>query len=507
MTSDPHDLLIYKATLEAAVDAIVVADQNGIIANTNAATLSLFGYERDELIGQNVNILTPDDVAAHHDDYMDHHIKTGETKIIGVGRDLDAKHRDGSVFPVHITIGRAEIDGAPTFVGIIHDLTARRKSQEIAARAQRMDAIGQLTGGVAHDFNNLLTIVIGNLELLEPHLNKQAQKDLLNDALEAATLGADLTSKLLGLSRGGAPETSLFDINDATLSLQSILQRTLGPGIDFQIKLAPEMWEIHADQAAFQTALLNLVLNAKDAMPKGGKLTVETENAKIDDPYIVSETGITAGNYAKISVSDTGLGMDAQTKRRAFEPFYTTKAKGKGTGFGLSMVYGFMQQSNGHATLYSEIGQGTTFSLYFPVAKPPRTDARNTSTTTNQTGHGETVLVVEDDIKVRKLSITRLEELGYTVIDASDGDQALERLKGNPQIAVLFSDIVMPGALSGFQLAAQVEKAYPAVKILLTSGYSESQTPQNGDRKYPMLRKPFRQVELAKALQALLTDT
>jgi len=499
---------IYKAVLEAAVDAIIISDESGQIVNVNSATLSLFGYVQADLIGQNVKILMPEGQADRHDGYMHHHHTTGEQKIIGIGRDLEAKHRDGSIFPIHLSIGRTVLDGSPAFVGIIHDLRKRRKAEEIAARAHRMEAIGQLTGGITHDFNNLLTVVIGNLELLEPRLTQKDNKELLSDALEAAELGADLTSRLLGLAKDVTPEVQELDMKEVTSKLQTLLDRTLGPQIDFQTVLEPDVWKVLADPSALQTALLNLALNAKDAMPEGGRLILETTNADLDDPYIAAETGIHTGQYVKISMSDTGHGMDADTKQRAFEPLFTTKANGKGTGFGLSMVYNFMQQSSGHVTLYSEIGKGSTFSLYFPRSTPQKSKPGSKEAPPTASGQGEKILVVEDDEKVRKLSVMRLKELGYQVIQAENADRALEIIAKEPKIALVFTDVVMPGNLSGYDLAERLRESHPGLKTLLTSGYSGAQIPENDPEThaYPMLRKPFRQVELARMLQTLLSE-
>lgn len=509
MVSKPDDLAISQAVLDAAVDAIVVADSVGTIINVNAATLALFGYRSRELIGQNVRILTPDDIAVQHDNFIAHHIETGEKKIIGIGRDVEAKRRDGSIFPIHLSIGRAEISGDLSFVGIIHDLTRRRKYEEIEARTQRMDAIGQLTGGVAHDFNNLLTVVIGNLELLDARLEDETQKELLADALEAAELGADLTSRLLGLSRRDTPQICAINVTEAALSLHQLLKRTIDPHIDLKVELAPDVWEFFADPSALQTALLNLVLNAKDAMPSGGQLVISSENARIDDPFIESETGIAAGDYVKISVSDTGIGMDEETRRRAFEPFYTTKPEGKGTGFGLSMVYAFVKDAQGHVMLYSEPGQGSTFSLYFPAAQISGPEVSAPINPVKATGHGERVLVVEDNDVVRKLTVARLTELGYSVRHAENGDEALKILRAGTEIDLLFTDVVMPGSYSGFALAQVVCDEFPTVKILLTSGYSAGQMLENGGdvKRFPMLRKPFRQAELAGMMQSILKVT
>lgn len=471
----------------------------------NPAACALFGYPVAEMLGKNLGILMTQDMAAQHDGFMRHHLETGENRIIGIGRELEGKRQDGSTFPLHLSIGRAEIDEQPVFVGIMHNLTRRKHSEMALEQSQRMEAIGRLTGGVAHDFNNLLTVITGNLELLDDKLTADTERELLRDALSAAELGAELTGRLLAFARRGLLTPNLLDANKIVTRVVGLLQHTIGPRVEIKTALAPDVWAVCADQTQLQTALINLAANALDAMPDGGTLVFETQNVTIDDTYIAQEIDIKTGHYLRISVTDTGQGMDPDIVRHVFEPFYTTKPVGKGTGLGLSMVYGFVKQSGGHSTLYSEIGQGTTVGLYFPANIDPAANPEIAPLAKGKhlpQGRGQVVLVVEDDPKVRRLSVARIEALGYKVLAAANAAKALEVMAGSTPIDLVFTDLVMPGDMAGYGLAQHVRATYPQTRILLTSGYAEDVVQANAlvDSGFELLRKPYRQADLAALL-------
>lgn len=331
-TVDDRALLL--ALLDAAADAIIVSDSDGTILRLNTAAAALFGYGVDGLIGRNVRMLMPRDLATQHDGFMRHHLDTGDKRIIGIGRDVEGLRADGTVFPLHLSVGRADLDSEAAFVAILHDQTRRKAAEEAAARSQRMDAIGQMTGGIAHDFNNLLTVVIRNLELLEMCETDDKKRALIVDALEAAELGADLTSRLMVFARKSTLKSGVIAMNDAVLQSLAMLKRTIGSHILVETSLADDLWSTRADAAQLQTAVLNLGLNAQDAMQNGGRIVVETRNVTLDDSYIGQEIGVDLGEYIRLSVSDTGTGMPADTRRLALEPFFTTKSVGKGTGLG-----------------------------------------------------------------------------------------------------------------------------------------------------------------------------
>ncbi len=510
MDQDIQDGAVLRAILEAAVDAMIVSDDAGVIIRANTAACDLFQYAASEMIGNNVSMLMPEPHAKAHDGYLSHHIKTGEERIIGIGRDVEGLRKDKSIFPLHLSVGETAVDGGRIFVGILHDLTTRKATQDALARSQRLDAIGQMTGGIAHDFNNLLTVVIGNLELLEMRGTDEKQAVLIKDALASAELGAELTQRLLIFARKSNLKPIKVDLRDLCENALAILKRTLGANIRIRTDFAQTSNPVELDPVQLQSALLNLALNARDAMDNSGELLVSVSDVTIDDTYIAQETDIEPGDYVRLSVNDDGAGMSAEAQRRAFEPFFTTKSDAGGTGLGLAMVYGFVRQSGGYITLYSELGLGTSFGLYFPAAKEtpatvPKVKLPDTANL-RLLGKGQTVLVVEDNPKVLKLSLERIRDLGFAAIEASSGDEAYQLLTQGISVDILFSDLVMPGALNGYDLAAKVSQKFPEIKILLTSGYASDVITGSlaHEQTFEILHKPFRQSELAARLHALL---
>ena len=513
MTDTSQDSAILHAVMQAAVDAIVVSDKAGKILRANSAAASLFQYSANELPDQSVNILMPDAMAQLHDGFMSHHFATGETRIIDLGRDVEGKRKDGTLFPLHLTIGKATVQGQPVFVAIMHDLTHRKATEAALARSQRLDAIGQMTGGIAHDFNNLLTIITGNLELLEMRGASERQLPLIKDALDSAQMGAELTTRLMVFARRSDLKPVLSDLRTLCADTLQLLKRTLGTSYQIRTEFASELDPVMIDPVQLQSTLMNLALNARDAMGAGGVLLFSIANVTIDDSYMAQETDMEPGDYVRLSVSDDGAGMDEEAQQRAFEPFFTTKSDTGGTGLGLAMVYGFVRQSGGHVTLYSELGHGTSFGLYFPaVREPDGTHLPATERSQHDAaprGCGQTVLVVEDNARVRKLSIERIRDLGFKTLAANNGEQAYQMLKNGAEVDVVFTDLVMPGALNGYDLAARIADEFPALKVLLTSGYASDVVtgPMSLGQPRDILHKPYRQSDLAQRLHALLTGT
>ncbi|WP_099867915.1 PAS domain S-box protein [Pararhizobium haloflavum] len=494
-----------RAILESALDAIITIDSQGIITTANPAAEALFGYAAEEFIGRNIRFLMPDPYRTEHDRYIANYLNTGQRRIIGIGREVSGLKRDGTVFPMHLAVSEFEIAGVRYFTGIIHDLTQSKATERALREAQKMEALGQLTGGIAHDFNNLLTVILGNIEMLESRLSDREQRDLAKEALEAAEAGARLTSRLLAFARRSHLEPEPVNLNQFVLSLTDILHRTLGETIQLSTVLDPSLWPVKVDPSQVESAIVNLAVNARDAMPKGGRLVLETSNARLDADAIAGLQDLPAGDYVRLSVTDTGHGMPQEVRERAFEPFFTTKETGRGTGLGLSMVYGLAKQSGGHATIYSEIDNGTSVNLYLPRSDGGMGTAAGALDDQGAfMGAGERILVVEDDERVRRLTVERLRRLNYRVLDAADAKAALHIIANEPAIDLVFSDLVMPGKMDGRDLARAIATRYPQIRVLLTSGYSEDVVRAAELRATRILRKPYRQTELAEAIAKAL---
>jgi signal transduction histidine kinase/ActR/RegA family two-component response regulator len=381
------------------------------------------------------------------------------------------------------------------------------ESEEKLRQSQKMEAVGQLTGGLAHDFNNLLLVIIGSLDdLIDSKNNAPAEQDLARQALEAAQRGADLIRSLLAFARRQPLQPRRIAINDLMRTIAKLLARTLGERIAVTLELAPDVWPVVADPAQLEAALTNLATNARDAMPRGGRLTIATANRHLDEDYGSQHAEVVPGDYAVIEVSDTGSGIPPELLTQIFDPFFTTKPQGEGTGLGLSMVFGFMKQSGGHINVYSEPSAGTTFRLYLPRDRTADLPHRESDTASPQ-GGGETVLVVEDNPTLRAMVVMQLTRLGYRVRQSESAAAAITVLEQAPQrIDLLFADVVMPGKLDGYDLARIVRQRWPATGILMTSGFPGTKldhaTTVAAD--IPLLTKPYRRAALAQALRAAL---
>ncbi len=510
MSKDTTDSDLLNAIMGAAVDAIVVSDDVGNIVQANHAAHSMFGYEEGDLLGHNVGDLMPNAMAAEHDAFMTRYLKGGEAKIIGTGRDVEGMHRSGRTFPLHLSIGEAKSGNSALFVAILHDLTRRTASEEALSRTMRLDAIGHMTGGISHDFNNILTVIIGNLELAGLRKHDEKTTEYLKNAIEAAEMGSDLTSRLMIFARKGTLNPEPADMGRICRHTLDLLRRTLGENYSIKSDFLDDTSRVLIDPIQFGSALVNLAVNARDAMPDGGRLLFQIDEIEIDDAYMAQETDVKPGRYVRLMVSDDGEGMTPETQRRAFEPFFTTKADKNGTGLGLAMVYGFVRQSGGHITLYSEVGHGTSFGLYFPAL----TESSRASDLSRplkpeniiDKSNGETILLVEDNPKVRQISEERLRALGYEIIVANDGDSAWRILNETENVDLVFSDIVMPGSLNGHDLASKIRVKFPKIAILLTSGYASDviTSKMRSSQQFEILHKPYHQKELARRLAALL---
>ena len=382
----------------------------------------------------------------------------------------------------------------------------RRELAEQALRqAQKMEAVGQLTGGVAHDFNNLLTIIIGNLGIAKRGVVEARAERALTNALAGAERAAQLTQRLLAFSRLQPLNPRAVDANRLIVNVADILTRSLGETVELETISGAGLWKVEADVSELESALLNLALNARDAMPNGGKLTIETSNAYLDEEYCRHHAGVKPGQYVLIAVSDNGVGMSPDTLDRAFEPFYTTKEAGKGTGLGLSQVYGFIKQSGGHVKIYSEFGEGSTIKLYLPRHDGEEVPEEAGDQTGIERGRGETILVVEDDDGVRQYAAEILRDMNYQVIEAKDSASALRLLDADKKFDLLLTDVVLPGK-NGRQLADEVERRRPGVKVVFMTGYSRNAIVHQGrlDRGTELISKPLIEGVVARKIRQVL---
>jgi PAS domain S-box-containing protein len=468
-----------RAVLDSSPNPIVAIDQSARISYLNARAEVAFGYSRDELLGQPLEILLPPGAAGRHvalrNDFLAHPI----VRPMGIGMDLAGRRKDGSEFPVDISLFPMETADGPRVFATIFDLTARKATENQLLQAQKLEAIGRLAGGIAHDFNNVLFAIKGYAELLSEDLapDRRAHLDL-DEALRsveaisaAATRAASLTAQLLAFSRQQVVGTEVLELNAAIKTAEPILRRLIGEGHRLVVRPGPDAGRLRLGRGQLHQILVNLVINARDAMPDGGTITIESGNVELGDAYVAQHPEAVRGPHVYVSVSDTGAGMDADTRAHAFEPFFTTKAEGKGTGLGLPSIFNIVQQAGGHIWLSSEPGSGLAFRIYFH-----RTDELALSPPAAQPARGSVgtgvVMVVEDESSVREMTSKLLRRAGYEVRIVANGLDALEQLAAPaPPIDVLVTDVVMPG-MSGIVLAERVLDQLPRAGVVLLSGYT-----------------------------------
>jgi PAS domain S-box-containing protein len=505
------ELVKANTTLAALIDAspfaIIGQDAENRIFLWNSAAERVFGYPAAEVIGGSY----PGMDAAEHAEFEARLRRMANGETIH-DRVLRRRDRHGNVLDVSSS-GAAFHDSAGHLLGIVlvvEDITERNAVQAQLRQARKMEAVGQLTGGLAHDFNNLLGVVIGNLDLLEERVSDGETLDLVRAAIGAALRGAELTKRLLAFSRQQPLAPRLIALAPVLTALAQLLRRTLGEAIIVQLKLAADAWPLRVDVSQLESSLLNLAVNARDAMPRGGRLTIEIANERLEPGQAAIDCDLAPGDYVVIAVSDTGAGMSDEVVGHAFEPFFTTKGV-KGTGLGLSMVHGFVKQSGGHTTIESQPDEGTTVRLYLPRATEDGGLSEEAETSETVIHGSEIILVVEDDQGMRELALRHLQTLGYRTLVASDGDGALDIIRRGTEIDLLFTDIVMPGGMDGQKLAESARRLRPGLSVLFTSGFvpaasaRESQGDQGIGAK--LLRKPYRRAELAWRVRAALDGT
>ena len=614
-----------EVVLDSVDAAVITIDTKGNILEINPATERLFLYPQDKLLGKNIKMLMPAPYRDEHDGYLENHLRTGNTNIIGVGRQVVGLRADQTTFPMHLAVGKHVVDEKTLYTGIIHDLTHQTARAEDSTRlgqildeslneifvfdaktlkftmvsrgalsnlgytrdeilsmtpidikpnhtidsfkpliqplldnteqrisfntthqrkdgsrydvnvslslslsshdsaefvaivddvteknrmlmmmhqSQKLESVGQLTGGIAHDFNNLLTVISGNLELLEPVVSTPIHQDILKDARDAANMGARLTNRLLTFASRSSLTPKTISINKLVLEMIELLRRTIGENISLETNLASDLWTAKVDVSQLENSLLNLAINARDAMPEGGRLSISTKNVTVNSLDTANSQSI-PGDFAMVVVSDTGQGINEDNISSIFEPFYTTKKEKLGSGLGLSMVYGFVRQSGGFVDVKSKPGEGAEFALYIPRDFNKAEDQRaSNDVRLAQFKKSKVILLVEDEDRVRKLTRRRLEQLGHSVIEASNGYEALELFKRTQGIDIVFSDMVMTAGMSGYDLAQSVYNIQPDIAFLLTSGYAHELLDSHklGELGISLLRKPYSIKELEEQL-------
>ena len=486
----------FKTLADVAFEGIAITDA-GRIVDVNRRCSELLGVPAPDLIGRSVI----DFVAPESRETVARHVRSGSEALY----EHLALRADGTQVPVEVQAKNVTIGGRALRVTALRDVSERRNLEEQVRLAQRMESIGRLAGGVAHDFNNLLTVILSLTKLLGDSPNNEANADDLAQIQAAADRASTLTQQLLAFARRQIAKPEVIDLNVLVTTLDSMLHRIIGEDVTLTSVCTPDLGKVRADPGQIEQVLLNLVVNARDAMAGGGELTLETANVTLGDDYVAKHPEITAGEYVMVSVSDTGVGIDAATLPQIFEPFFTTKAPGRGTGLGLATCYGIVKQSGGSIWVYSEVGKGTIFKIYLPRVWDAAS-ARQPAVATPAAGGTETLLVVEDNDMVRRLAVRVLAARGYHVLEAGDGAEALRVYTAHPgQIDLVVTDVVLP-LMSGKELADKLRQLRPGIKILYTSGYTENTIVHHGvvDADVHFLPKPYLPSDLAERVRAVL---
>ncbi len=493
----------FELTLDAMPTMVAYIDRDLRLTYANQSMVEWFGTSRDALLGRRLHDAASKDFLDAVQPHVEAALRGENTSLTHSGL-RNGSPRDWQTHFVPKLAAGGEVRG---FFVIVYDLTELKRLEARLLQAQKMEAIGQLTGGIAHDFNNLLGVVLGNLQLLErsvaetPNLARK-----VHTAMRAAVRGADLTRRLLTFARRQILDPTVLDLNRQLSAFNDLLQRTLGDSIEVRVVQAPHLWHVRVDAGQFENAILNLAINARDAMPQGGRLTVRCENLVLDAAFCRDHPQIEPGEYVSISVSDTGTGIEPEILKRVFEPFFTTKESGKGSGLGLAMVHGFAEQSGGVATIESQLGQGTTVRVYLPRSQETQDDREDTIVTKAAPGGNETILVVEDDADLRETVVTALGQLGYRVLAAANAQTALKILSGSERIDLLFTDVMMPGGVLGPTLAKRARELRPDIEVLFTTGYVDANALSGtaGLSATDIIHKPYRNEELALRIRYVL---
>ena len=493
------------ALLDSASQAIISVDRSGHIVLANSRAEEMFGYTRQEMMDAAIELLLPESKRESHTRDREEYFERPRVRHMGIGLELSGRRKDGKEFPVEVSLSYVQISEGVFAIAFVTDITQRKNLEGQLLHAQKMEAVGRLAGGVAHDFNNMLTVISGysrmlldELPLLDP------LREYAEETLKAAEKASALTGQLLAFSRRQIMQPRVINVNHVLTQAEKMLRRLIGEDVELVLALEAEVGSIKADPGHVEQAIMNLAVNARDAMPFGGHLTIETANIRLDEDYARSHMGVAPGEFVMIAVTDSGTGMDAATRARIFEPFFTTKEKGKGTGLGLATVYGIVKQTGGDIWVYSEPGRGSTFKLYFPRVDDAQTE--QVEEFEEPEGRMETILVVEDEKSVRDLTVKMLRRLGYDILTASSGAEAIQIVESHAgTISLLLTDVVMPN-MSGRQLADQITRSRPDMKVLFLSGYTEEAIVNHGvlEDGVEFLPKPFTREVLGKKVREVL---
>lgn len=518
-----------SAILENAEDAIIAFDARQCITLFNYGAEQAFGYKAAEVLGQSIDVLIPQRFRELHRDYI------GEfgagalaARRMGQRNRIVGLRKGGEEFPAEATILKLGAENGPVYTTILRDMTEtrlieqelelrvsertrqleeemrrRQETLEALARSQRMEALGNLTGGISHDFNNLLTVISGNHQLIEMEIDEPRLRGYLAEAERAAEMGARLNQRLMTFARQRQLAAAPVDLNETVIGMRELLRRALGEHIVVATELSAGLWLARVDPTEVENALLNLAINARDAMSEGGNLLIETRNAAVEGEQAEAKS-LEAGEYVCLSVADTGCGMAVDVAARAFEPFFTTKGQGRGTGLGLATIYGFVKQSGGQVTLWSEPGRGTKISLYLPRLVSGETRPPAAIEEALARGAGELVLLVEDNPAVRRVTAAHLVMLGYRVVEAESARAALGLLENGATVDLVLSDIVMPGGMSGYDLAREIARRPAPPGILLATAFADVSAMDGADAGVRVLRKPYKLAELASSIRKTL---
>jgi two-component system, cell cycle sensor histidine kinase and response regulator CckA len=494
--------------LEASPNAVLGVSPAGSIVYVNPRVEETFGWEPGELLGRPVEILVPAALAGHHKAHRDSFVGHPTARPMGIGLDLAARRKDGTEFPVEISLVPLETSSGLLVLATIVDITARRALESQLFEARKMESIGRLSGGIAHDFNNILTAIIGFAELALAKPDEDATFELTT-IKEAAQRAAGLTQQLLAFGRKQILRPQLVDPNSVIANTEPMLRRLIGENIEVVVSTTTDVGTIKVDPTQLGQVILNLAINGRDAMPEGGRLVIRSERAHFDDTDLSRHFEIGPGNYVVLSVADTGIGMDAETRAHIFEPFFTTKEVGKGTGLGLATTYGIVKQSGGYIWVYSEVGHGTTFRIYFPAMAEMDRETPGAEPPARGYFPRHRILLVEDEPMLRELARRVLAGANFDVVTAASATEALGLVRNRPpseaSIELLVSDVVMPG-MSGSELAVQMRDLIPGLRVLLMSGYTEAVITAGMIEGQAFVAKPFTPQTLLAAVDNTLSE-